>query len=172
MKKFAYPLGVTFFWIIAFSYIFKSSVPIVSNTSFKNKATVFNFIPQGWGFFTRDAREEELILYELKNDTILRFTKTNSDVSSFFGASRKSRLIGVESGILVSKIKDTLWKPMKGNQLILDKEMFTDTIINSFTPCHIKGDFFFVLQERTPWAWAGHKIIMPYKYIKVYVTPN
>ena len=172
MKKLTYPIVLCIFWLIALSYIFKSSVPVISDMSFEEKASLFSFVPQGWGFFTRDPREDELVLYEMKNDTIERFTKTNSSMSSFFGVSRKNRLINVESNMLLPEIKDSLWKSMKGRELILDKTSYTDTIINNFHPCNIKGDFFFVMQERIPWAWSGHNIIMPYKYAKVHIISD
>lgn len=172
MNRLIYPFILIVFWLIVLSYIFKSSLPVVSDLTYENKATLFNFVPQGWGFFTRDPREDELILFEIKNNSIERFTKTNSAISSFFGVSRKNRLINVESGILLPEIEDSLWKSMKGRELILDKTLKTDTIINRFHPCNIKGDFFFVKQERIPWAWAGNKIIMPYKYVKVHIIAD
>ena len=172
MRRFIYPIMICVFWGIVLSYVFKSSVPVVSNMSHHEKASLFNFFPQGWGFFTRNPREEELILYRIEKDTTVRFTQTNSSSSSYFGLSRKNRLINIEASIVVSEVDDSLWIPMKGRELVLDLNTYTDTIVNNFKPCHIQGDFFLVMQERIPWAWSESDIIMPYKYVKVHIITN
>ncbi|MFH6993129.1 SdpA family antimicrobial peptide system protein [Flavobacterium sp. FlaQc-48] len=174
MKKYLYPTLIVGFWIIFLSYIFEASIPIPSNETFKRKATFFNIIPQGWGFFTRDPRENEIWTYQILNNTAIKVTQTNGNLNNFYGASRKNRLISIELGLLVSQIHTSSWINMKGGKLILDKKIHTDTILNSLNPCNIKGNLFIVEQERVPWAWSKnlHTIVMPYKYAKVYVKTN
>lgn len=174
MKKYFYPALVSSFWILFLSYVFKASIPIPSNETFKRKALIFNIIPQGWGFFTRDPRENEIWTYQILDNSILKVTETNGNLNSFYGASRRNRLINIELGFLVSQIHASSWIKMKGGKLIFDKKIHTDTIINSFNPLTIKGSFFIVEQERVPWAWSKNSdtIIMPYKYTKIYVKTN
>ena len=172
MKKLTYPFVLSLFWLVVIGYIFNTTLPVVSGGSFSQKVTLLNITPQGWGFFTKDPREEQLIVCKLKNDTPRRFTKTHSSSSSFFGLSRKNRFTAMEAANLAAQINDTLWNTMEGRKFILEKNAPTDTVINRIKPITIEGDFFFVKQERIPWAWAGNAIVMPYKYIKVYVQSD
>ncbi|MEZ0184129.1 SdpA family antimicrobial peptide system protein [Flavobacterium oncorhynchi] len=174
MTKYFYPALLITFWIIFLSYIFKASIPIPSNDSYKYKATIFNIIPQGWGFFTRDPRENEVWTYKILNNSVEKISQTNGNLNNLYGASRKNRFIGVELSFLISQINTSSWIKMKGGKLILDKKTYTDTIINTLKPCSLKGDFFIVEQERIPWAWSKNSdtIVMPYKYSKIYVKSN
>jgi antimicrobial peptide system SdpA family protein len=137
--------------------------------TFKQSASLFNIIPQGWGFFTRNPREEQTILYTIQDTSSVLFTKTISSIDNSFGASRKLRCYNVEVGTLISKINDSSWVEEKGGNLVFDTNLQTDTVKNNFYPCSIRGDFFFVKQERIPWAWGKSNIIMPYKYAKVHI---
>ncbi|WP_291152583.1 SdpA family antimicrobial peptide system protein [Flavobacterium sp. UBA7680] len=174
MIKYLYPTIISTFWILFLSYVFKASIPIPSLDSFKQKAILFNIIPQGWGFFTRDPRENEISTYYITDGSIIKFTQTNGNLNNFYGASRKNRFHGVELGLIVSQINPNSWVKMKGGKFILNQKIHTDTIINSLNPSNIKGDFFIVEQERIPWAWAKNSdtIIMPYKYAKIHVKTN
>ena len=169
-----FPLLVLLFWIISLSYVFKSALPVPSNESFFKKTVFFNFLPQGWGFFTRDPREDEVILYQIIEDTAIQYTQTNNSRDNWYGFSRRNRLKLIEAGVIVSQIKDSLWMKMKGGDFILDRGIYTDTINSRFKPCNIKGDYFVVKRERIPWAWAKkqEEIIMPYSYVKIYVKTN
>lgn len=174
MKLFFYPILIAVLWITFLNYVFISSLPIPNNTSYKQKATFFNIIPQGWGFFTRDPRENEIYLYTIINNSVVKFTDTNGSQKNFYGASRKNRLIGIELGLLIPKINKSSWKEMKGGKLVFNPKIHTDTILNKFSPCNIKGTYFIVEQERIPWAWSRNynNLIMPYKYAKIYVKTN
>lgn len=173
MKRLTYPFALSVFWLIVIGYIFNATLPVVSGGSFSQKMNTLSITPQGWGFFTKDTREEQLIVYQLgKGGDIQKFTKTNSSLSSFFGLSRKTRFIAMEAAHISAKISDTLWRKMEGGKLILDKNAPTDTLTNFIKPTNLVGDFFFVVMERIPWAWAGNDIVMPYKYAKVHVHSN
>ncbi len=163
---------LVFFWLIIIYNIFISSVPIPTNSSYIKKSTIFNITPQGWGFFTKNPREEEMFLYKInsKNEISL-FTKTNNAFEFFLGASRKNRFIGIETEALVSKLDKNAW--VKGDIKFYDfkQDIKTDTISLNFATKDIQGDFFIVRKQRVPWAWGRSykKIIMPYEYTKIYV---
>ncbi|WP_282055427.1 SdpA family antimicrobial peptide system protein [Maribacter luteus] len=164
------------FWSIVLYNIFVSAIPVPTNEPYLKKGSFFSLLPQGWGFFTRDPRENQLIVYRTSsNDTIVKVTEALGNYKNFFGMSRKGRLRGIELGILTAKINDSSWIEMKGGQnLLFEKSITADTIINEFRPYGFEGEYFFVKQERIPWAWAEsyEKIIMPYKYVKIYVKTN
>jgi len=174
-KRDFYPFVLLLFWTFVLSNIFKSSVPVPSEQSYRNKVMLFNFIPQGWGFFTRDPREDQVSYYKVDKATrrIERFTESNSGASSFFGASRKNRLKGFEMGMITAKINDSLWmREEGGNVFFLDDKILPDTIVNHFKPNNIEGDFFVVKQKRVPWAKKAENIVMPYQYVKIHVKAD
>ncbi|MDC9722978.1 MAG: SdpA family antimicrobial peptide system protein [Urechidicola sp.] len=168
--KYSYPLLLVVFWLFILGNIFVATIPIPNNKSFKSKTTIFSFIPQGWGFFTRDPREDIINVYERRNDKIIKVTKTNSSVESYFGISRKNRLKNIELGIITSQIKNEHWAVgAKSNFSLTD--IATDTITHNFKPQNFFGEYYLVKQERIPWAWSKNykNLVMPYKYVKIYV---
>lgn len=46
------------------------------------RKAVFTFSPQGWAFFTRNARESQVILYTLNENRIVDVNKRHSDISN------------------------------------------------------------------------------------------
>lgn len=169
-----FPFLICFIWVVLLINIFTSALPIHTNRSFINKIITSNAFPQGWGFFTRDPRQEKAILYTIKNGNVEKFTETNNLSKFYFGLSRKNRLISIEASIITSSLRDvdSLWVDSEGgSSFILDQSIKTDTVVNKFKPCNIRGDFFIVKQERTPWAWSTSydDIVMPYKYRKIHV---
>ncbi|MGC6479431.1 MAG: SdpA family antimicrobial peptide system protein [Flavobacteriaceae bacterium] len=166
-----YIIVIFSFWAFLFYYIFISSIPVPSNIKFENKSRIFSLLPQGWGFFTRDPRENITTLYEIDKlgNGYIKFTKTNNASNNYFGISRKNRLINLELGVVTSRLNQGNWIEKKG-VFDLDFQIQIDTIYTGFYPKNIKGDFFIVEQERIPWAWSKNKdLVMPFKYKRIYV---
>lgn len=174
--KLLYPLLLCLFWLLILWQVFKASLPIPSGSSFAVKQSFFSVLPQGWGFFTRDPREEQVLFYRLDtNGKAQLFTKTNSDKSFFFGASRRNRTASIEAGALLAAIQKTAWIPKAGGDtLLFDADSQTDTLHNAFKPSSIVGNFILVKQQRTPFAWAARydKVVMPYHYTKIHVISH
>ncbi|MBT8317779.1 MAG: SdpA family antimicrobial peptide system protein [Lutibacter sp.] len=170
MKKYLFSFFILIFWSAILINIFMASFPIPSNKSFLNKTIIFSVIPQGWGFFTRNPREELITVYKSHNDSLVKITEQNSSLSSFLGISRKSRLHNIELGTILSKIDENMWVKGKPNELKFDNIKY-DTIMSSFYPKNMIGEYFIVKQERIPWAWSkNHKnLVMPYNYARIYV---
>ncbi len=128
-------------------------------------------VPQGWAFFTRDPREDELYLLQINSkDSVVSFTKTNSDKEFYFGASRKNRTIMIEFSLILSKINKNAWRAGENNSFELERSIVPDTISLDFYPQNIKGDFYIVKQERLPWAWSKNQsLVMPNTYAKIFI---
>ena len=163
--------AISFIWFIAITYIALASIPFNPlSLSFNQKNSIFILASQGWGFFTRNARESEIVLYKRINNRWVHYNKASADPEYFFGASRMSRRINVELLVLTQQIKDTsVW--IDGNQKKLDTSSFHTspifTIVNSYGDHILLGEFIVIKSERLPWAWSSnfYSIIMPYKYI-------
>ncbi len=166
--RLAFTCLIVGFWIVVIVFIFRISVPVPGNLSFKQKANAFSIIPQGWGFFTRDPKEPQYLIFD-KDGT--KLSKSNSEPSNLFGISRKNRLMNIELSLIMSKIKESSWSDYKEGKFDFNSTIISDTISINFNPSSLKGHFFIAQQERLPWAWAksNNKIVMPYKYARIYV---
>ncbi len=170
MKRKIFFLGIILFWCFFLLGVFNNSLPIPKSNSFEFKATIFSFLPQGWGFFTRNPREESISLIKKKSDKLIDELGVNGKFNNFWGASRKNRFRNIEFSIIKNNINDSSWVNGDIDKFNLDDNIKTDTIVNLTNPKTILGNFFIVKQERVPWAWARmENVVMPYKYVKIYV---
>jgi len=169
MKK-TYPLFLLCFWVVVLVNVFISVIPVPSNIKFKSKQSFYTLFPQGWGFFTRNPLECQLLIMKTNDVNHLNVLEPNSSLSSLFGISRINRVRNIEVALILKKIKTKHWKYSKGGEWDFDDKIKCDTVENNFSPKTVHGHYYFLWQKRIPWAWAKYsKLIMPYKYVKVYV---
>ena len=66
--------------------------------------------PQGWGFFTRSPREDNVDDFLLdKNLNKTEFVPQNSDLSNVWGLDKKSRMKGFETSLILEKLQGKKW---------------------------------------------------------------
>lgn len=165
-----------FVWFTVILYIALASIPFNPfSLSYSEKNSIFILAPQGWGFFTRDCREVEILVYKKVNGHWTNLDKSGSDPSYYFGISRISRKISFEKSALDGKIRDsTLW--INGeypfNEYLMAKSPVTK-VVNDFKQPILTGEFLWVKKENVPWAWSSqyYAVKMPYKYIHVISVP-
>ncbi|MRM86663.1 hypothetical protein D1Z98_12280 [Riemerella anatipestifer] len=74
IRNFQYTISALFlslFIFSTFSIILISSIPfnpIQYKINFVKQ--VYTYLPQGWAFFTRDARENQLYIYKINNNKL------------------------------------------------------------------------------------------------------
>lgn len=133
---------------------------------------VFNFIPQGWAFFTRDPREAQITIYKIENDTILNpHPQRHSSFTNLFGLKRTSSKLLTELQLLKLKTVDSLYSDAKWNyQNNKFEKISTNTFAfkNEIYDPILLGDFVVVYQKPVPWAWSKSikEIKMPAKIIR------
>ena len=79
-----------------FFYILVISVPnnvLSLNNSVLNNSKMNALIPEGWAFFTRSPREEQIYIYSYKD--LRKVSLKNTDMSQYLGIKRKNRFIDV-----------------------------------------------------------------------------
>lgn len=77
---------------------------IIKNVVFIN---FFNSLaPQGWGFFTKDPKEENFYLYKVENGKIENFNIMNFSKEYYFGLSRTPRIISIDVAFLTEKLQN------------------------------------------------------------------
>jgi antimicrobial peptide system SdpA family protein len=156
-------IGLTWFAIVV--YIGLASIPFNPlSLSYNQKASIFTLIPQGWGFFTRNPREDEPYIYKKAGKTWIQISKPNAASGYFFGASRQGRKINFEAYNLISQLKDSLsWQ--KVDLVMANPKQFADLplvrFINNTTSPILLGEFIFVKKRKIPWAWSNYYFTQP-----------
>ncbi|WP_177205470.1 SdpA family antimicrobial peptide system protein [Halpernia frigidisoli] len=124
---------------------------------FNDKTVIIkNAIPQGWAFFTRNARENEIMLYKFDKNK-LRCINTSSSLNLYliFGLKRNNRRVSFAMGSVFST-------PVKWRKFTNNEEVFADKNFNTFRFGHNSdsklktGNYVAVSEERIPWAWASN----------------
>lgn len=151
-------------WLAGCVIVISASVgftPFRVKASSKNK--VFQMIPQGWGFFTRNPREEKLVVYQKRGDSLHKITQPNFSSANLYGLSRKGRLRQMQFGNFILSF-NSQWKNC--NSVVIS-ECMADTIYiveNNFEHSSLKGEFLIQKQATLPWAWSRNRKVQPNPY--------
>ncbi len=133
------------------------------------------FFPEGWAFFTRNAKEDYLDAYKFSDGHLYIIPgQRQAEIPNLFGLKRDSRAISVEYAYLLSKIKsentDSLWTECyfsDVDSLIRINKIKSYNVMN-FTNDPFLVDTVFIISQRTvPWAWSKNadKIKFPIKIV-------
>lgn len=124
---------------------------------------IVSVFPQGWGFFTKDPRNEyNYNLYSLNPDEKIyrQITYANSTLSSSYGFSKNNRRCFYEIGLLTDDIKVLDWINFKGLIFPIPEDSST-IVINTDgmnLSCILKDIDYLLVRTRTiPFAWSGKK---------------
>jgi antimicrobial peptide system SdpA family protein len=137
---------------------------------------VFKFVPQGWAFFTRNPREAQIIIYQIKNNNgLIAYPQKHSSYHNIFGLYRKSSKILTELQSIKIKIPDTLytnseWNYQTEEYSLLPKEIYSYD--NEISEPFLCGEFLIVFQKSIPWAWSKSikNIKMPSKMVRIKIN--
>lgn len=113
--------------------------------------------PQGWKFFTRDPREERLLVRvpDGAGGWTSDVTPTNSAPRNLFGALRSSRAQPSEMSELLLRAPEEAWVACTEDpDVCLAAFAPPLALTNPDATPTLCGDVGFVLQPPVPWAWA------------------
>lgn len=140
----------------------------------KVKSNVSYFMPQGWAFFTRDARETRVYAYTLdKHRQLKRLNIPGSSARYLFGLDRHGRKVPVEYLSMIKVIDSTKWVNghFDSNEILkfsLNGKSIQMTN-NAIQPTCC-GEVILVKTSAIPWAWSKFdNIKMSAKMLKLYV---
>lgn len=144
------------------------------HTSSLTQLNVVSVAPEGWAFFTRSPREDNLFVYEKNKDNAWQLVNIPGGSPSFiFGLDRSGRAFSAELKMLVDQLPDPAeWISSEVN---LKQFLSVDTlpvkhVIDRSAIQRCKGELIIQKVAPVPWAWAKYKnVTMPYKIIKIYV---
>ena len=165
-------------WILLLAFIFckvaLSALPYSPiSPGFNEKAGWMSFVPQGWGFFTRNPREPDILVFQRNNHCWSKLnTMPISNPNNILGLNRKPRAQSVELAMIMASVKDANWR-----NALINKNAFTIPVGTPFVITTTKkyatltDTICIVQQQPVPWAWSWHrnKISLPSKYIVLYV---
>lgn len=141
---------------------------------FANELSTPVWFPQGWAFFTRDAREDDTLVFVREGGTWRNAAaRPYFQARYLFGLDRGSKSQGIEMGILAQQATSAVPLPCKEAPTVcLEKAPVALTLQNP-APAHrtLCGEVGLVFQKPIPWAWSRSKrpIVMPSQVLKLEV---
>jgi|GEM_PF-1991706 len=160
-----------FLYFIVIVFISSLQISILSNALSPHfKYVVTSIFPESFAFFTKDPKDEQVVLYSVQNTKIDKINLKTNSLYNYFGFSRNSRRLVYEIGILAKKIPDSLWDDIEENDIknidFKDVSPFlieTDDHIQLFE----KGEYVFYYYKTIPWEWNDLKKETNGKYVYV-----
>ena len=120
------------------------------------QTNIKGFIPEGWGFFTRNPREEDLYLYK-KVDGGWEGTGylPIARAANLLGARRTPRAQSIEMALLLKSVKQDQWVACEQHfQQCLADSLIVQVENTSPRPV-MCGTYCIVRKAPIPWAWSS-----------------
>lgn len=162
-------------WLVVFSYSIHAAMPFNPiKLPFAEKIQIRMFITQGWKFFTRNPREEDIKVFVNEGDSrwVSALVGPNASPSNFFGIKRDSRTQGIEIGLISTSIRNDQWSDCKEKLAdCFTNATFAGNISNPTAKPTLCGEVILVRQQPVPWAWSRSRkeVVMPSKLVAVNV---
>lgn len=156
------------FFVISVIFITLASTPLTPlSLSYPNANVIYTLVPQGFGFFTRDPQEVQVLAYTKTEEGYTLLNKSNATPSYLFGLSRTSRKENIELGYIMGQLNPQQWRTCSENWITC----IPDTIVNvksGFDNPLVTGELLLVSKKPVPWAWSrAEKIEMPCTVIRI-----
>jgi antimicrobial peptide system SdpA family protein len=120
------------------------------------RGNLISVLPQGWSFFTRNAREERLLLYEPRDGGWRLRPLTNAQVRHLWGIKRTAGLISAELGAITRQIPEKAWTTLESNLNAGSYSGHVPIKVENPGVAHVLcGTFLLRKQVPLPWAWAA-----------------
>ncbi len=141
---------------------------------FEQKLNLPLFLPQGWKFFTRDAREERTFPFArtAERGWVSAGAGANGDSGHLLGARRDSRAQTAELTALMHQAEGRTWTTCTATTTTcLDDVTTMAVVVNTSPRPTICGDIGIVRQAPVPWAWArdARDTTMPSRVLRLEV---
>ncbi|HMR43219.1 MAG TPA: SdpA family antimicrobial peptide system protein [Saprospiraceae bacterium] len=181
-KVIGYFCALTAGFAFLFFFLLVTSVPenpVKIRSSFFQKSHVNYFLPQGWGFFTRDPQEERKYLVKMdENGNLVSKEIRNTSAGMLFGLSRENRIVNSKIGLIYDKLITKKIQPVECEGSIEEfirkngKQLTRATMqVADFGFC---GEYYLISQKPLPWSWIALKdnFEMPSKIFKINLECN
>lgn len=153
-------------FIISFSFSYPKT-PIKMPNSLE--VTVSKLFTQGWGFFSKNPRDEKFYAINLKTGDYVG-EWPNMTLGNFYGFKKKGRAQGIELGRLYEKANPSNMKKCNNSPQQCLTKLKAIKIENDIEHPTILGDIGIIKEEPVPWAWVNnYKSAMPSKVMRLKV---
>lgn len=129
------------------------------------------FLTQGWAFFTRSPREQDLFIFGQDDASNWRSISHGppSRIRNVFGLRRLPRAESVEIGLLSHSIPGSAWAECLDSVTLCLESLDSMSIENKSHRPIICGEVGLVLAEPIPWAWRhlSERFEMPAAAVKL-----
>ncbi len=158
-------------WMTIITYVLHASLPFNPiRLPYAERIQARFWIPEGWGFFTRNPREERVTPYAWRADGwISASLGPHGRSSNLFGLNRISRAQNVEMGLLLQRVPNRMWRDCTGSSTAcIDSVTRVPELRNRSPRPTLCGDIAFVRQQPIPWAWVRlHGAVMPSRVTRI-----
>lgn len=114
-------------------------------------------MPQGWGFFTRDAREASLSVWKKDGEVWKELeATTETDARYAFGANRTARMIGVDLDFISESLEDGNWVECEpgGTPACISKAAEGKSVALAPIDRRLCGSLAIVRSWPVPWSYS------------------
>jgi len=141
----------------------------VSN-SVPRRNTLFEWLPQGWNFFTRSGRESIHMLYRHSGPGGWE-RMTRPAMTDWLGFGRRPRATNVELGRLLVRMPESAFQRCAADVgSCLDSRAIYTELKAPLHPNVVCGDVAIIRQAPIPWAWShSRKEPMPMDALRLRV---
>lgn len=152
------------FFIISFSFSY-TKTPINIPNSLEVK--ISKIFTQGWGFFSKNPRDEKFYAINLKTGEYVG-EWPNMTLNNLYGVKKKGRAQGIELGRLYEKADPGNMKKCQNDPQKCLRTMDSIKVVNDKVKPTILGDIGIIKEEPVPWAWSkDFKATMPSKVMRL-----
>lgn len=149
MSKILFYIFFSLLYILFAFATFISSLPETTfDFSFNQKYSMGLISPQGWGFFTKNPREDQYFLYKLKHDTKELVTFRNTSSKNLWGVSKLSRRINLEFQRILGRVDESMWSKSIPLNSKIDIEKSNEFLFIDI------GQYLIERREVIPWQYS------------------
>lgn len=158
----AFALILVFAWSLVGLYSLHASLPPNALTlPLEDAVRVGEVLPQGWGFFTRNPREEDVLPYLRGADGAWepQHTAPLASLATWWGISRTGRGSGIELGMIMNVPAESSWIRCRVDESAascLERTRATKTVHNRYPDPALCGAVGLVALRPVPWAWSDN----------------
>lgn len=168
-------IGVVLLWSLLLLGVASSSLPLGTLTPPLFLAQWSRvLLPQGWGFFTRDAEEPVLRVHSRDGDRWQCIDRPLASPTNWFGLCRDGRIRELEVARILHGVPETAWEPCRDpvDRCWPVTRPPARVVVNEARRPLVEGDLLLQMQERLPWAWGGarDRVDMPSRVVRVQVV--
>ncbi len=143
--------------------------PFTPNVPADARVAVRQLVPQGWGFFTKSPRDEQIHLYRVTGAAYAdAFAGHESEARNLFGLSRRPRMQGRELGAITAHASVSIACDADLQSCLNRARHSRENVVTTGAKAQLCGEFVMTRQAPIPFAWAHFaSVSLPGQYTHV-----